>query len=129
MLIYLFTPSTHPYRGARIWLKNTRNERLGFPELSLVRSMIVRFVFFKSMPFTQLWWKRWMKPLAKFFPLSIMQVTDDTLVVFTSDNGGLSTSEGSPTSNLPLKGGKGWVRGGIREPWIIRYPGTASLDR
>ena len=54
-------------------------------------------------------------------------VTDDTLVVFTSDNGGLSTSEGSPTSNLPLKGGKGWVHeGGIREPWIIRYPGTTK---
>ncbi len=50
-------------------------------------------------------------------------VRDNTIVVFTSDNGGLSTSEGSPTSNLPLRGGKGWVyEGGIREPWIIRYP-------
>lgn len=50
-------------------------------------------------------------------------VADNTIVVFTSDNGGLSTSEGSPTSNLPLRGGKGWVyEGGIREPWIIRYP-------
>lgn len=52
-------------------------------------------------------------------------VADRTLVVFTSDNGGLSTSEGSPTSNLPLRGGKGWVyEGGIREPWIVRYPGV-----
>ena len=52
-------------------------------------------------------------------------VADNTIVVFTSDNGGLSTSEGSPTSNLPLRGGKGWVyEGGIREPWIVRYPGV-----
>jgi arylsulfatase A-like enzyme len=52
-------------------------------------------------------------------------LADQTIVVFTSDNGGLSTSEGSPTSNLPLRGGKGWVyEGGIREPWIIRYPGV-----
>ncbi|MDG2220586.1 MAG: sulfatase [Rubripirellula sp.] len=50
-------------------------------------------------------------------------VAENTIVIFTGDNGGLSTSEGSPTSNLPLRGGKGWVyEGGIREPWIIRYP-------
>ncbi|MEM7477530.1 MAG: sulfatase, partial [Planctomycetota bacterium] len=54
-------------------------------------------------------------------------VKGNTIVVFTSDNGGLSTSEGSPTSNLPLRGGKGWVyEGGIREPWIIRYPGVTK---
>jgi arylsulfatase A-like enzyme len=55
------------------------------------------------------------------------RVTENTMVVFTSDNGGLSTSEGRPTSNLPLRGGKGWVNeGGIREPWIIRYPGVTK---
>lgn len=54
-------------------------------------------------------------------------VANETIVVFTSDNGGLSTSEGSPTSNLPLRGGKGWVyEGGIREPWLIRYPGVTK---
>lgn len=59
--------------------------------------------------------------------LDKLDLTDDTIVVFTSDNGGLSTSEGSPTSNLPLRGGKGWVyEGGIREPWIIRYPGVTT---
>ncbi|MEM6779516.1 MAG: sulfatase [Planctomycetota bacterium] len=54
-------------------------------------------------------------------------VADNTVVILTSDNGGLSTSEGSPTSNLPLRGGKGWVyEGGIREPWIIRFPGVTD---
>ncbi len=54
-------------------------------------------------------------------------LADKTIVIFTSDNGGLSTSEGSPTSNLPLRGGKGWTyEGGIREPWIIRYPGVTE---
>ena len=48
-----------------------------------------------------------------------------TIVVFMSDNGGLSTSEGSPTANLPLRGGKGWMyEGGIREPMLIRAPGA-----
>lgn len=47
----------------------------------------------------------------------------NTVVIFTSDNGGLSTSEGSPTSNLPLRAGKGWLyEGGIREPLIVRIP-------
>lgn len=50
-----------------------------------------------------------------------------TIVIFTSDNGGLSTSEGSPTSNVPLRGGKGWpYEGGVREPWIIRAPGVTQ---
>ncbi len=54
-------------------------------------------------------------------------VADRTLVVFTSDNGGLSTSEGSPTSNLPFRAGKGWLyEGGIREPVIVRLPGVTK---
>jgi arylsulfatase A-like enzyme len=49
---------------------------------------------------------------------------DDTLVIFTSDNGGLATSEGSPTSNAPLSEGKGWMyEGGTREPLLARWPG------
>jgi arylsulfatase A-like enzyme len=52
-------------------------------------------------------------------------VADNTIVIFTSDNGGLSTSEGSPTSNLPHRAGKGWLyEGGIREPVIVRWPGV-----
>ena len=47
---------------------------------------------------------------------------DDTIVIFTSDNGGLSTAEGSPTSNAPLNEGKGWMyEGGTREPLIVRW--------
>lgn len=51
-------------------------------------------------------------------------LTEETIVILTSDNGGLSTSEGWPTSNLPLRGGKGWIyEGGIREAFLIRAPG------
>ncbi len=54
-------------------------------------------------------------------------LAERTVVVFMSDNGGLSTSEGHPTSNLPLRAGKGWLyEGGIREPMIIRAPGIGT---
>jgi len=57
-------------------------------------------------------------------------LADETIVFLMSDNGGLSTSEGSPTSNLPLRGGKGWMyEGGIREPMIVRgYGGSGRVE-
>ena len=52
---------------------------------------------------------------------------EDTVVVFTSDNGGLSTAEGSPTTNLPLSEGKGWMaEGGNRVPLVVRWPGVTD---
>jgi arylsulfatase A-like enzyme len=59
--------------------------------------------------------------------LDELKLADRTLVIFTSDNGGLSTSEGSPTSNAPLRTGKGWVyEGGVRVPLIVRWPGVVK---
>ncbi len=56
--------------------------------------------------------------------LRALGIEDNTAIIFMSDNGGLSTSEGSPTSNVPLRAGKGWLyEGGIREPMIIKWPG------
>jgi arylsulfatase A-like enzyme len=52
---------------------------------------------------------------------------DDTVVFFTSDNGGLATAEGSPTCNAPLSEGKGWMyEGGTREPLLVQAPGITE---
>jgi arylsulfatase A-like enzyme len=64
--------------------------------------------------------------------LEALGMWDSTIVVFVSDNGGLSTYSGDrtlgPTSNLPLRAGKGWLyEGGIRAPLIIRWPGGAGV--
>ncbi len=52
----------------------------------------------------------------------------NTIVIFTSDNGGLSTlAKPGPTSNVPWRAGKGWLyEGGIRVPLIVRAPGVTK---
>ena len=56
-------------------------------------------------------------------------VADDTVVLFTSDNGGLATAEGSPTTNRPLSEGKGWMQeGGNRVPLLLRWPGVTDAS-
>lgn len=69
-------------------------------------------------------------------------IEDNTIIIFASDNGGMSAANFNnprhivapekldkeyPTSNLPLRGGKGWMyEGGIRIPMIIKYPRSAA---
>jgi len=57
--------------------------------------------------------------------LEQLDLAENTVVFFFSDNGGLCTSRNiGPTSNLPLRSGKGWLyEGGVREPMIVRAPG------
>jgi len=54
--------------------------------------------------------------------LAELGIDDNTLIIFTSDNGG-----GEVTSNHPMRGGKGWLyEGGVREPWIVKWPGVTK---
>jgi arylsulfatase A-like enzyme len=53
--------------------------------------------------------------------LDELKLRDDTIVVFTSDNGGLKLNQ--VTSNDPARAGKGSVyEGGVRIPCIVSYP-------
>jgi arylsulfatase A len=52
-----------------------------------------------------------------------LKLEERTVVVFTSDNGGLVLR--GITNNSPLRAGKGSVyEGGVRVPWIVRWPGV-----
>ena len=59
--------------------------------------------------------------------LDELQLSENTLILFTSDNGGScmpGTPTKRPTSNYPLRASKGWnYEGGIRIPTFITWPG------
>ncbi len=62
--------------------------------------------------------------------LAELGLAERTIIVFTSDNGGLSVQEGPntpATSNHPLRAGKGYLHeGGIRVPLMIKWPGVVK---
>ena len=55
---------------------------------------------------------------------------ENSLIIFTSDNGGLSTLRRvAPTSVYPLRAGKGWLyEGGIKIPQLIKLPGNFEKE-
>ncbi|CAN5441065.1 hypothetical protein BH23VER1_BH23VER1_22130 [soil metagenome] len=54
-------------------------------------------------------------------------LAENTVVIFTSDNGGVTSGDAYATASLPFRGGKGrqW-EGGIRGPYYIKAPGVTE---
>lgn len=59
--------------------------------------------------------------------LDALGLDENTIVVFTSDNGGVAAGDNFSTSNKPLRAGKGYqFEGGVREPYFIKVPGLSK---
>lgn len=66
--------------------------------------------------------------------LDELKLAEDTMVIFSSDNGGVGgyvregiKKAGDVTDNAPLRSGKGSLyEGGVRVPWIVRWPGKVK---
>lgn len=62
--------------------------------------------------------------------LRLLGLEENTIVIFTSDNGGVVAGDAYATSNKPLRGGKGYqYEGGIKEPYFIKVPGLTHAGQ
>ena len=63
--------------------------------------------------------------------LKDLKLLEETVIIFTSDNGGLTTQKKvAPTSVYPLRAGKGWLyEGGIKIPQLIKPPENIKNEK